>query len=60
MYIDDILIGAKTIEDLRHDTDLVLEQLHKDGWALQPVKCTFGATKVNFLGFEMSENGKGI
>ena len=60
VYIDDILIGAKTIKDLRHDTELVLNQLWIDGWALQPVKCTFGATEVDFLGFKMSKDGKGI
>ena len=60
VYFDDVVGGALNMEDLKHDAEIVLQQIYEDGWALQPIKCTFGATAVDFLGYKISSNGKGV
>jgi hypothetical protein len=56
IYMDDILIHAKTKEDLEKRTKRVLERLKEHNLYLKPEKCKFERTEVEFLGTIISEN----
>jgi hypothetical protein len=56
IYMDDILIHAKTKEDLEKRTKWVLERLKEHDLYLKPEKCKFERTEVEFLGTIISEN----
>ena len=51
IYMDDILIFADTLEDLRRKTFRVLENLKKNDLYLKPEKCKFEVQEVEFLGY---------
>ena len=55
IYLDDILIFASTIVDLEHLTHLVLQCLQDLNLFLQPAKCSFNQTSVEYLGLIISE-----
>ena len=54
-YIDDILIAAKTKEELKERTLRVLEKLRENDLYLKPEKCEFYQEQVEYLGFIISE-----
>lgn len=56
-YIDDILIHSKTEEEHREHIQNVLQILRDNGLVVRQDKCLFGATKVDFLGYEISASG---
>jgi hypothetical protein len=56
IYMDDILIHARTKEDLEKKTKRVLKRLKKHDLYLKPEKCKFERTEVEFLGTIISEN----
>ena len=53
--MDDILIFAKTQEDLERHTKTVLERLRQHDLYLKPKKCEFNKTKVEYLGMIIEE-----
>ncbi len=57
IYMDDMLILAETMDELNEWTLEVLQLLWENDLYLNPQKCEFGITKVNFLGF-IIEHGK--
>ena len=56
VYLDDILIYTKTVEEHRETTRQVLELLQKHKLFLKPEKCEFEKTKVEYLGVIVSHN----
>ena len=56
-YVDDILIFSRTPEEHRQHLKHVLTLLQKNGLVVRYDKCIFGATKVEFLGFDVSADG---
>ena len=56
IYMDDILIHAKTKEELQEKTKRVLERLKEHNLYLKPEKCKFEQAEVEFLGTMISEN----
>lgn len=50
VYIDDILIYSKTVEEHREHLRLVLEALRKHKLYVHPQKCTFSKPEVEFCG----------
>jgi hypothetical protein len=54
--MDDILIHARTKEDLEKRMKQVLKQLKEYNLYLKPEKCKFEQTEVEFLGTIISEN----
>jgi len=50
VYLDNILIYTKTMEEHYRITRLVLEQLHKHKLFLQHDKCEFECTQIKYLG----------
>ena len=57
IYLDDILIYSSSEEDHIALTKKVLERLQEHQLALSPEKCKWHMSKVNFLGYIISENG---
>ena len=56
-YLDDILVYARTKDQVRQYTKLVFEKLRAAGLRLKLSKCRFDCQKVTFLGFEVTPNG---
>jgi len=57
VYIDDVLVFSRTLEEHWQHLDLVMEQLKRAGLKLQPAKCHFIRTEVEYLGHIMSPEG---
>ena len=55
IYMDDILIFAKTKEEHKWITKLVLEKLRKNDLFLKAKKCKFEKTKIEYLGIIIEE-----
>lgn len=57
VYIDDIIVKSKTVEEHGTHLQVVLEALERAGLVIKLSKCEFGKSKVSFLGFEVTEEG---
>jgi len=57
VYMDDILICAKTEEEYDHLVKEVLGRLQAHGLAVSPEKCVWKAQEVEFLGYVIGRNG---
>src|SRR5271168_3194822 len=55
IYMDDILIFARTEEDLERYTKLVLQRLRENDLFLKALKCKFNKTQVKYLGMIIEE-----
>ena len=56
VYIDDVLIFTKTMEEHKEVVKRVLDLMQRHKLYLKPEKCKFHMTKVEFLGLVVSEN----
>ena len=56
VYMDDILVFTKTLEEHRSVVKRVLQILKDNKLYLKPEKCIFETQKVEFLGFILSED----
>lgn len=56
IYLDDILIYSKTCEQALNNLEQVLILLEREGLTLNPEKCKFLMTSVEYLGFEISNS----
>ncbi len=57
IYMDDLLIFAQTIEELRERTKEILQKMRENDLYLKPEKCEFEQTKLEYLGMTV-EDGK--
>jgi hypothetical protein len=55
IYLDDILIFTKTLDEHRRITRLVLERLRQHHLYLKPEKCEFEKTQIEYLGLIISD-----
>ena len=55
VYMDDILIFAKTQEELERYTKMVLQRLQENNLYLKPKKCEFNKTTMEYLGLIIKE-----
>lgn len=60
IYIDDILIAAKSPEELEVTTQLVMERLQANNLSINEDKCEYGKERITFLGHEVSADGFNI
>ena len=56
VYMDDILIFTRTLEEHRRVVSQVLQILKDNKLYLKPEKCIFEVQKIEFLGLILSEN----
>nr|KYP41617.1 Transposon Ty3-I Gag-Pol polyprotein [Cajanus cajan] len=57
VYIDDIIVGSKQKEDYLCHLKLSFERMRKHGLKMNPLKCAFGVTAGEFLGFVIHQKG---
>lgn len=55
IYMDDIFIFAKNLNDLETNTKKVLQRLRENDLFLKPKKCEFAKTKIEWLGMVIEE-----
>nr|AAX96841.1 retrotransposon protein, putative, unclassified [Oryza sativa Japonica Group]ABA92755.1 retrotransposon protein, putative, unclassified [Oryza sativa Japonica Group] len=55
VYIDDVVLKSKEIEDHIADLRKVFERTRKYGLKMNPTKCAFGVSAGQFLGFLVQE-----
>ena len=56
VYLDDILIFTKTLEEHRKVVCQVMEILQKNSLTLKPEKCKFKRTSIEYLGVVISHD----
>ena len=57
IYLDDVLIFGKTVEEHNERLDLVLRRIKEAGLKLSPEKCTFLQKEVKYLGHVVTPDG---
>jgi hypothetical protein len=57
VYLDDIVIYAKSLADHSENLRDILDRLRTHQLKLQPDKCEFLRTEVNYLGNQITESG---
>nr|AAK92596.1 Putative retroelement [Oryza sativa Japonica Group] len=57
VYIDDVVVKSKEIEDHIADLRKVFERTRKYNLKMNPTKCAFGVSAGQFLGFLVHERG---
>ena len=57
VYLDDVLINSKTLQQHRKDVSNILEAKQKSGMKVKPSKCEFYQKETEYLGFIISEEG---
>ena len=56
-YIDDVLIASSSYDEHVQHLQMVLERFQKYGIVINPSKCEFGVTKLQFLGHQVDKEG---
>jgi len=56
-YIDDILIASKSEEEHLKHLRILFNRLQEYGVVINPLKCTFGQSKIKFLGYLVTPKG---
>ena len=56
-YIDDILIASSSPEEHKQHLRLVLTRLQEHGICVNPSKCVWGASQLDFLGHRVDSHG---
>ncbi|GBN37309.1 Retrovirus-related Pol polyprotein from transposon opus [Araneus ventricosus] len=56
-FVDDVLIASKNHEDHYQHLKTLFSRLDEYGLCINVSKCIFGTSTIDFLGFNLSENG---
>ena len=57
VYIDDILVFSKTVEEHLQHLRIILQRLREYGLILHPQKCSLAKAEMEFLGHSLSSEG---
>lgn len=57
IYLDDILVFSKSIEEHFNRLDIVFSKLKQNGLKMKPSKCRFFQKSVKYLGHIVSSEG---
>ncbi|KAE8218095.1 hypothetical protein CF319_g7960 [Tilletia indica] len=60
VYLDDVVVYTKTLEDHLAALAQLLEAAERSGLRFSPAKCTFAVRELNLLGRKVSGHGLGI
>lgn len=56
-YIDDFAIGSRTVEEMLSKLRQLFERFRLFGITINPEKCSFIKTEIDFLGHKLNSNG---
>ena len=56
-YIDDLLVASENEAEHLEHLRILFERLEQNGLVVNPVKCQFGCTEINFLGHHITKQG---
>ncbi|GFT44601.1 hypothetical protein TNCV_2808341 [Trichonephila clavipes] len=56
-FVDNILIASRDPEEHHKNLKALFSRLHEYGLSINVSKCVFGVSKIDFLGFHLSEEG---
>ena len=56
-YIDDLLVASNSPEQHKEHLHQVLRRLHEHGIIINPAKCEFGVSELDFLGHRVCSQG---
>ena len=56
VYLDDILVFSKSIDEHYEHLDLVIDRLYRADLYANPKKCDFLQTEIEYLGFIVNQN----
>ena len=57
VYIDDIIVKSNCMADHKKDLSKVFQRMKEHNLKMNPLKCAFGVSAENFLGFLIHERG---
>ncbi|GKV20231.1 hypothetical protein SLEP1_g30388 [Rubroshorea leprosula] len=57
IYIDDVVVKSNEVEEHLVHLKLAFERMRKHGLKMNPLKCAFGISTGNFLGYLVHERG---
>ncbi|KAA3678006.1 uncharacterized protein DEA37_0008956 [Paragonimus westermani] len=57
VYLDDVIVHGRTVDEHLHNLSNVLSRLAEAGLKLNPAKCSFMRTEVKYLGHVISQSG---
>jgi len=57
VYLDDVIVFSRTVDEHVDRLRDLLERMRKNGLKIKPKKCTLFASKVTYLGYQVSEEG---
>ena len=57
LYLDDVIVFGRTEDELLKNLRQVFDRFRKHGLTLNPGKCRFGLTKVEYVGHTIDERG---
>lgn len=57
IYLDDILVSGKSVQDHAHTLSAVFNRLEEAGLTLKASKCRFGLPRISYLGHVIDKDG---
>jgi transposase InsO family protein len=57
VYLDDILVASSSASEHRNHLRQLFQRLSTNGLVLNPAKCVFGVTTIDFLGHRVDQHG---
>ena len=57
VYVDDVLIASSSVEEHKNHLRTLFKRLCEYDLRIKASKCIFGVSTLDFLGYEVSENG---
>ena len=56
-YVDDVLVASKSADKHEDHLHQVLQCFHDHGVIINPAKCVFGASELEFVGHKVNKDG---
>ncbi|XP_062713126.1 uncharacterized protein K02A2.6-like [Aedes albopictus] len=56
-YLDDVIVGGRTVEEHRRNLHAVLQRIQEFGFTIRPEKCSFGQEQLGYLGLLLDKDG---